>query len=245
MSVPLQHNAPVAQLRPIIAETEPKVVAVGVQYLDLAVESALDSASLRHLVVFDFDPAVDDHRESVERARTRLRDAGMAVIVETLADVVERGRATTAGTRLHRRHRRPAGDDHVHLGKHRRTQRRDVSPSGPGPAVDIELPPSTDIPVINVNFMPLNHVGGRLPLTSFVPAGGTSYFVRSPTCRRCSTTGQLVRPTDMPLVPRVVDMLFQRYRSAVDRLVADGVDQRGRRGAAATPSCATTSSADG
>ena len=31
-----------------------------------------------------------------------------------------------------------------------------------------------------------------------------------------------MRPTDMPLVPRVVDMLFQRYRSAVDGLVVNG-----------------------
>ena len=42
VSVPLQHNAPVSQLRPIIAETEPKVLAVGAAYLDLAVESALE-----------------------------------------------------------------------------------------------------------------------------------------------------------------------------------------------------------
>ena len=56
MSVPLQHNAPVSQLRPIIAEIEPRVLAVGAAYLDLAVESALDSASLRRLVVFDYGP---------------------------------------------------------------------------------------------------------------------------------------------------------------------------------------------
>jgi fatty acid CoA ligase FadD9 len=62
VSVPLQHNAPVSALRPIIAETQPKVLAVGAQYLDLAVESAIESTSLRHLVVFDFDPAVDDQR---------------------------------------------------------------------------------------------------------------------------------------------------------------------------------------
>ena len=71
VSVPLQHNAPVSALRPIIAETEPKVLAVGAQYLDLAVESAIESTSLRHLVVFDFDPAVDDQRENLERAQAR------------------------------------------------------------------------------------------------------------------------------------------------------------------------------
>jgi fatty acid CoA ligase FadD9 len=68
VSVPLQHNAPVSQLRPIIAETEPKLIAVGAEYLDLAVESALESTSLRRLLVFDYRPAVDDQRESLERA---------------------------------------------------------------------------------------------------------------------------------------------------------------------------------
>ena len=54
VSVPLQHNAPVSQLRPIIAETEPKVIAVGAEYLDLAIEAALESTSLRRLLVFDY-----------------------------------------------------------------------------------------------------------------------------------------------------------------------------------------------
>ena len=77
-------------------------------------------------------------------------------------------------------------------------------------------------PVLNVNFMPLNHVGGRLPLVSSFVAGGTSYFVPEPDLSTLFEDWALVRPTDMALVPRVVDMLFQRYRSAVDRRVADG-----------------------
>ena len=72
VSVPLQHNAPVSRLTPIIAEAEPRVLAVSAEYLDLAVESALDITSLRHLVVFDYQPGVDDHRERLKRAQTRL-----------------------------------------------------------------------------------------------------------------------------------------------------------------------------
>lgn len=69
VSVPLQQNASVSALGPIIAETEPKVLAVGAQYLDLAVELALTSRSLRHLLVFDFEHGADDHRDGIERAR--------------------------------------------------------------------------------------------------------------------------------------------------------------------------------
>ena len=69
MSVPLQHNAAVSQLRPIIAETEPKVIAVGAEYLDLAVESALESPSLRRLLVFDYEqaPTISERASSGHR----------------------------------------------------------------------------------------------------------------------------------------------------------------------------------
>ena len=92
VSVPLQHSAPPSVLKPIIDEIEPRVLAAGAAYLDLAVESALQSASLRHLVVFDYQPQVDEHRENLERARKRLHDAGMPIVVSTLDEVIQRGR---------------------------------------------------------------------------------------------------------------------------------------------------------
>src|ERR1700722_2605891 len=95
VSVPLQHNAPVSVLKPIIDEVEPRVLAAGAAYLDLAVESALQSASLRHLVVFDYQPQVDEHRENLELARQRLHDARMPIVVSTLDEVIQRGRELT------------------------------------------------------------------------------------------------------------------------------------------------------
>ncbi len=48
-------------------------------------------------MVFDYHPEVDDEREAVESARARLADA--AVTVETLADLLERGKALPATPR--------------------------------------------------------------------------------------------------------------------------------------------------
>jgi fatty acid CoA ligase FadD9 len=90
VSVPLQHNAPASRLQPIVAEVEPRVLAVSAGYLDLAVESALKSASLRRLVVFDYQAEVDDQRENLELARRRAHDAGMPVVIDTLDEDVER-----------------------------------------------------------------------------------------------------------------------------------------------------------
>ncbi|GFG54553.1 oxidoreductase [Mycolicibacterium agri] len=225
VSVPLQHNAPVSQLRPIIDETAPKVIAVSAEYLELGVESALPSKSLRHLLVFDFDPDVDDHRDAIERARIRFRDAGKPVVVDTLDRVVEQGTGQpteppfTAGS-----------DDRLAMILY--TSGSTGTPKGAmltertvKMLFTSEFIPRTGHAVFNVNFMPLNHVGGRLPIASAFKAGGTSYFVAESDLSTLFEDWALVRPTDMALVPRVIDMLFQRYRSSVDRILAEGATE--------------------
>jgi len=91
VTVPLQHNAPASRLRPVIEECEPRIVAVSADYLDLAVESVLSSPSVGQLMVFDYQPEVDEQRENFERARARLHEAAGQVVVTTVEEVVERG----------------------------------------------------------------------------------------------------------------------------------------------------------
>jgi fatty acid CoA ligase FadD9 len=221
VTVPLQHNAAVSQMRPIIAEVEPRVLAVSAEYLDLAVDSALGSASLQHLVVFDYQPEVDDQRENLERGRRRLRDAGMATQVETLSEVVERGK-TLPDEPLYT----DGSDDR--LGMVLYTSGSTGAPKGAmyteWMLEELWTAPflQSETPVINVNFMPLNHLGGRIPLVASFLTGGTSYFAPESDLSTLFEDWALVRPTQMTVVPRVVEMLFQRYRSAVDRRTADG-----------------------
>lgn len=226
VSVPLQHSAPESQLRPVIAEAEPRLLTVAAGYLDLAVESALHSASLRHLLVFDYQPELDEHREIMAGARERIRSAGVPVIVDTLEEVVQRGAALAPGPVY-------TADSDERLAMILYTSGSTGAPKG---AMYTErmvselwkasftfLPPS-EAPVLNVNFMPLNHLVGRLPLVSAFLAGGTSYFVAEPDLSTLFEDWSLVRPTEIGLVPRVVDMLFQRYRGEVDRLLSDGTN---------------------
>ena len=223
VSVPLQHSAPVSVLKPIIDETEPQVLAAGAAYLDLAVESALQSASLRHLVVFDYQPQIDDHRDNLERARKRLHDAGRPVVVSTLDELIERGRQLppeplyTGGT-----------DERLAMILY--TSGSTGTPKG---AMFTERMLTrlwttsiveSKTPVFNVNFFPLNHIAGRFPLVASFLAGGTSYFVAQSDLSTLLDDWALARPTEVMLVPRVAEMLFQRYRSAVDRNVLEGTD---------------------
>ena len=225
VAVPLQHNAAASRLRPIVAEVEPRVLAAGAGYLDLAVEAALGSTSLRRLVVFDYFPQIDDQREALERARAKLSAAGMPVAIETFDELIERGRALPI---------EPAytGDSDERLAMIMYTSGSTGLPKG---AMYTErmlcklwtnelMPDFADTPVLNVNFMPLNHLGGRIPLSTAFQAGGTSYFVPESDLSTLFEDWNLVRPTEMGLVPRVAEMLYQRYQSAVDRRVSQGVD---------------------
>ncbi|MGD1239796.1 carboxylic acid reductase [Mycobacterium seoulense] len=235
VAVPLQHNAAASRLQPIVAEVEPRVLAAGAGYLDLAVEAALGSASVRRLVVFDYVPEIDDQREALERARAKLSAAGMTVTIETFDELIERGRALppeppyTGGT-----------DERLAMIMY--TSGSTGLPKG---AMYTErmlcklwtnelMPDFADTPVLNVNFMPLNHLGGRIPLSTAFQAGGTSYFVPESDLSTLFEDWNLVRPTEMGLVPRVAEMLYQRYQSAVDRRVAQGAEPESAQAEART-----------
>ncbi|MUM30521.1 carboxylic acid reductase [Mycolicibacterium sp. CBMA 361] len=220
VSVPLQHNSPVSRLLPIFAETEPRVLAVSADYLDLAVEGALNTPSVRRLTVFDYHDEVDSQREALAQARIRL--AGKSVTVEVLAEVVARGRTLPALPAF-------TGADDQRLAMILYTSGSTGTPKG---AMWTEYMlakmwtsknfSEDDIPVRNVNFMPLNHVGGRITLVGSFQAGGTSYFVPESDLSTLFEDWRLVRPTQLSAVPRVIDMLYQRYQTRVDTLHSEG-----------------------
>ena len=71
VSVPLQTSAAVTQLQPIVTETEPTLIATGVDNISDAVELVLSGHAPGRLVVFDYHPEVDAHRQALDAARAR------------------------------------------------------------------------------------------------------------------------------------------------------------------------------
>src|SRR3954470_2660180 len=221
VSVPLQTSAPVGQLRPIISETEPTVIASSLDYLGDAVELALTGFSPARLVVFDYLPAVDDHRDALEAAKARLAQERSPVVVETLADVAARGALLPAvepfiaedpdpltllvytsgstGT--------PKGamyPERLVANSWRRSVRGTWGDEGVHPS-------------ITLSFMPMSHMMGRGMLYGTLGAGGTVYFAAKSDLSTFLDDLALVRPTQLNFVPRVWDMIFAHVQSELDR----------------------------
>jgi fatty acid CoA ligase FadD9 len=233
VSVPLQTSAPQAQLQPIIAETEPAVIASSIDFVDDAVELILageqersdsgdvsaDPAPAR-LIVFDFAHEVDDQREALEAAKVRLQHSG--VVVETLTDVLARGRELTAPQSVV-----ADGDDPLSLLVY--TSGSTGAPKGamyPEAKVANMWRSAANshwdenqgvLPTIALAFLPMSHVMGRGVLYGTLASGGTVYFAARSDLSTFLEDLALARPTQMNFVPRIWDMLYQEYVSEVDR----------------------------
>ena len=224
VAVPLQTSAAIAQLQPIVIETEPTVFAASVNQLPDAVELIL---SVDHkpskLIVFDYHPEVDDEREAFDSARARLADAD--VTVEPLADLLERGNTLPAP---------PAAENDTEdadnpLALLIYTSGSTGAPKGAMyPQANVgkmwrrssrnwfgETPAS-----ITLNFMPMSHVMGRGNLYGTLGNGGTAYFSAKSDLSTLLEDLELVRPTEMNFVPRIWETLYAEYLRQVDR----GVD---------------------
>ena len=223
VAVPLQTSAAVGRLLPIVTETEPTLLAASIDHLADAVELALAGHHPLRLIVFDYHHRVDDQRAAVDAARQRL--AGTPVLVETLDELLS-GRT-------------PAPAGHA----------EETAPDPNAPALLIYTSGSTGAPKgaiypqrnvatmwrrsnkawfaptaasITLNFMPMSHVMGRGVLYGTLGNGGTAYFGARSDLSTFLEDLALVRPTELNLVPRVWEMLFQHFRSEVDRLAPTG-----------------------
>jgi fatty acid CoA ligase FadD9 len=227
ISVPLQTSAPVSNLRPIAAETEPVAIASSIDFLDDAVELMLTGHLPERLVVFDYHAEVDGHREALEAAISRLAET--PVVVETLAEVLARGNALPVTPAF------DSGDDTT-LALLIYTSGSTGTPKGamyPTKMVANSWRRSSmamwgnegATPSITLNFMPMSHMMGRGIMYATLGAGGTAYFVARSDLSTFLEDLALVRPTQLSFVPRIWDMVFQEFQSEVDRRSADADDR--------------------
>ncbi|RDI64085.1 carboxylic acid reductase [Nocardia pseudobrasiliensis] len=233
VSVPLQAGASLAQLTPIVTETEPRVFATNIEQLDAAVELALAVDSVRTLLVFDYHDRDDDHRTALDTARRRLADT--PVRVETLGAALARGRELPPA-RLHTGEQDDPLALLIYTSGSTGTPKGAMYPAsmvarfwratdGRSDDTGFSLDGHTPLPTINLMYMPMSHIAGRVGLINALSRGGTSYFAARSDMSTLFEDIELVRPTMQFFVPRVCDMIYQRFQSEVDRRLVEGVDR--------------------
>lgn len=221
VSVPLQNGAPAAQLVPIIAETQPRILAVSTDYLDVAVEAVLANPCLERVVVFDYQPEDNDARDKFETMHRCLADAGSPVSIGTLNALIERGKELPAV---------PAFIDETAENPLVSLSYTSGSTGTPKGAMYTERMVTNTwrcpvpIPAISYNYMPMSHYGGKALVVTTLASGGTAYFAARPDMSALFDDIALVRPTVLPLVPRISEMIFSRYHSELSRRKAQGAD---------------------
>jgi fatty acid CoA ligase FadD9 len=221
VAVPLQAGMSAHQLRSIVAECEPTAIACSVDYLADAADLVFSLPVPPRLVVFDYHPELDDHREALEAIMAQSN----SVTVETLAEMCDRGGTAREDDSI------PShdGDDLALLIY---TSGSTGAPKGamyPARTVANLWRPSEffakeALPLITLNFMPMSHGAARGVLYGTLGNGGTAYFVAKSDLSTLLEDLALVRPTQVNFVPRIWDTMFDAFRGERDRRLAEGAD---------------------
>ncbi|MFH8582824.1 carboxylic acid reductase [Streptomyces celluloflavus] len=214
VSVPLQAGASAQQLAPIVAQTGPRLLAVDMAHLEVALRIAADAPSPVRIVVFGHRPEVTAHREQLDSARDRLAAQGRGVTLDTLAAGVERGRTLPPAPRSCEGSTADALSALIYTSGSTGTPKGAMYTERLVTRFWVDFVPGQEIrPSIVLNYLPLSHVMGRGALYGTLAKGGIAYFVASSDLSTLFEDLSLVRPTEFLMVPRICDMLFQRYQS--------------------------------
>ncbi|GBE65244.1 putative fatty-acid-CoA ligase FadD [Mycobacterium sp. MFM001] len=220
--VPLQTSSTAQQLKPIAAETGPRIFAASIESLDTAVDVVIDTPSVERLVVFDYFNYDHEQRAKYQDACERLSAAGRDLDVMPLLPELDSGRKLPVIPPFI-----PPPDENP-LATLIYTSGSTGTPKGAMYTADMvtrlwQRPhsPSLDIgkqiPAIHLQYMPLSHVYGLEWLIATLASGGIGYFTAKSDMSTLFDDIALVRPTALNLVPRVCDLIYRRYRKELDQ----------------------------
>lgn len=223
---PVQTNAPRAQQIEIVREVEPRWIACSLECLETAVDLVLAAWRPAGLLLFDYHPEVDDEREAIEAAQARLAAAGLPGLLHTLDSLCERGAALPAAP-LH-----AARDAGQRLCTLYYTSGSTGTPKGamyPEHMVKMTWQVKAPMPLIYLHYMPMNHSFGRSGTFMTLGAGGVCCFTARSDLSTLLDDIRAVRPTMMGIVPRICELIHQRFQGELVLRRAQGGDAQAVR----------------
>ncbi|MGD9793041.1 MAG: thioester reductase domain-containing protein [Acidimicrobiia bacterium] len=228
IGVPLQTTLAGADLDGIFTDTAPVAVATTIADLPVAVKYTISHDTIRSIIVFDYDERLDDDRETLAAARTRLAASRSAAELIDVEDLIAFGSQHT----YVRPPSRPNADDEMTLLIH-----SSGSTGTPKGTIYVErtarnmwrVRPKKLIPTIRLCFAPLNHLLGRSQVQTTLTRGGTAYFTAMSDMSTLFEDFRLVRPTEVPVFPRVLEMVHRAFLGEVTQRMSSGVDEETAR----------------
>lgn len=224
--VPLQTGSSQAQIDSILQETEPLIFAVSIDYLDIAVEVVLKTPSIRRILLLNYYSEVSEHSKELEAVRSHLDSNSSMVSIEPLQDLLKKG-ASLSGPPLYDS---PSSDDELSMLIY--TSGSTGTPKG---AMYTQRLASgmwggswatifSQERAITFHYMPMSHVAGHSSLKSTLARGGTCYFTAKSNLSTLLEDISLSKPTELSLVPRICEMIHQKYQTELARKKASHGD---------------------
>jgi fatty acid CoA ligase FadD9 len=225
VSVPLSTTAPAHELAHILAGAGVPCVACGVAHLEV-VSAALGSApGVRALVVTGVGERERADKEGLAVSLERIRQEHPGVSIHRMDEVERLGRDAGPVPPVER-----VGDDALRALVY--TSGSTGTPKGamfPERVLSLEWQRGFDVgfpevPRVAVNYMPLNHMAGRLVVLGSLTYGGLTSFVGASDMSTLFEDIRIARPTMLMVIPRVANMMYQRFTTEVMRRAAGSRD---------------------
>lgn len=228
MTVPLQTGTSLPDLLAILEETQPSLLACSIEQLETAVACIARTPSVMRLVVLDAAETSSAQLLVIQAAALKLRDEGNQVELALFHDLVEAGQELPAVPL----DAREQSDDELAMLIY--TSGSTGSPKGAmytqrlaagmwgGSWATI----FSEERALTFHYMPMSHVAGHSSLKSTLTRGGTCFFTAQANLSTLIEDISLVKPTELSLVPRVCEMLYQKYQAELARHNAADGDPR-------------------